>query len=527
MQKPLSIKPEQAIAIADQLINSGRHQQALQSLLQAYNQAPKNERLALKLARLLQKYGQSKDALIILNRTYHLGTKTFELGYFLAALLQLEHHHPQAENIIKQCLAENPRSAEAYNLLGTTLIEQNKYTQGIEAYLESIRLKPASADAHNNLAWAYRASGEKQKAIHHFEQAFEIDASATEALSGLLLLKTFKEKAKEFDAVEALIKSPSLSTKQKIELEFALGKAYEDIKDYSSAFRHFKHANRTWRKNLSYSLSEDDSLFSRIKDCFNSEFVEKMRQQNLNSDNAPQPIFVLGMPRSSTTLIEQILSSHSKVVGGGELPFLEPLIVGKDKQLKWHKNMSMKEISEIRSSYQQSMLAHVKDETTKETRFITDKLPQNFRFIGAILALFPNAKIVHCKRQAMDTCLSLYKHHFPMSNHHYSYDLKELGGYYNLYEELMAYWHNLSPGQILDVQYEELLDNFEQGVKTILNFCDLDFENTCLEFEKNTRIVRTASSDQVRQGLYKNAAGRWLMYEEELAELKTSLRSYS
>lgn len=526
MHKQLLLKPEQALAIAQQLLNSGQAQQALETLLQAYNREPSHETLALQLARLLHQHHQNKDALIILNKTYHLGTQTFELGYFLAALLQLEKHFSQSERVIRQCLTKQPDSAAAHNLLGAVLIEQNRYEPGILAYLESIKLNPNSADAHNNLAWAYRATGKKQEAIKHFEQAFKIDASATEALSGLFMLKTFKERTKEFDAVESLICDSSLSIKQKTELEFALGKAYEDIGNHHRAFQHFQHANKSWRKTIDYRIEDDKALFDSIKQRFTKESIASA-QQNSTKPNTIQPIFIVGMPRSSTTLIEQILSSHSSVIGAGELPFLEPLVLDNQGDLHWPHGASRDSLAKLATSYLDAMNKHVELETTSETRFITDKLPQNFRFIGAILTLFPHAKIIHCKRQAMDTCLSLFKHHFPMSNHYYSYDLQELGQYYKLYEELMAYWHSIVPGQILDVQYEAILDDVEHEVLSMLTFCELPFESNCLSFQHNPRAVRTASSDQVRQGLYKTAAGRWQLYEEELAELKASLQSYS
>jgi tetratricopeptide (TPR) repeat protein len=524
--KNLHLKSEQALAIAEQLINSNQKQQALELLLQAFNNAPAHNELALRLARLLHQHEQNKEAIMILSKTYSLGSQSIELLYMLAALLHKTKHFKDAGRIIKVCLSLNPNSAEAYNLLGANCIELNQYDEAISAYLASIKNKPKSADAYNNLAWAYRATGQKQEAIHYFQKAFEVDPSATEALSGLLLLKTYNEKCVEFDIAKKCLKENNLPFKKKTELEFALGKAYEDIKDYKIAFSYFKRANNTWRATLDYTIESDKKLFSELKELFPSKNL-----QSINTNEVPesqlQPIFVLGMPRSSTTLIEQILSAHSSVVGGGELPFLEGVLLDHGKKLRWHANLTKEDLKKIASTYYNSVNQYISKEINSKSVYVTDKLPQNFRFIGIILSIFPKAKIIHCKRDPMDTCLSLFKHHFPMANHGYAYDLEELGQYYNLYEDLMAHWHQIAPEQILDVQYENLLDNFNHHVQKMLAFCGLEFEEACLEFQNNKRIVRTASSDQVRQGLYKSAAGRWLMYKQELSELKASLQSYS
>lgn len=525
--KQKNLNTEQVIVIADQLLASNQKQQALQLLVEAYNHSPQHEALSLKLARLLQRHGQHKNAIAILSKTYKLGSKNFELVYLLAALLHIERDFMQCEAILKKAIKINPDSSEAYNLLGINYVEQNNFLSAVPAYQSSIKLKPFSADAYNNLAWAYRAMGNKHEAIVNFEKAFEIDPTATEALSGLLMLKTFSDKTKEFDQVETCLNKASLNYKQETELNFALGKAYEDIKDYKKSFQHYKTANSLWRTNLNYNIQTDIDLFSSLKKLFTANYVKQNQLGKHTHSSEIQPIFILGMPRSSTTLIEQILSSHSKVIGGGELPYLEELILRNDKTLSWSETKSDEQIIELAENYLKRLHNHAAKDTNNKTRFITDKLPQNFRFIGAILCLFPNAKIIHCKRDPMDTCLSLYKHHFPMANHHYSYKQKELGQYYSLYEDLMHYWHTIDEERILDIQYENVLEDLEKNVSDILSFCGLEFETTCIEFQHNQRIVRTASSEQVRKGLYKDASGRWKVYEKNLSELKANLPSYS
>lgn len=523
-----TLTPEQSLAMAEQLINAGQKQQALNLLLQSLHRLPGHPLLTMRLARLLHQHGQNNEAIRFLQTAYAKGHQPLELSYFLAALLHLEHQFTASTEILNACISSHPEFAPAFNLKGTNLIELNQYEAAIEAFGQAIAINPDSADAYNNLAWALRALGRKQEAITQFEKAFAVNNQATEALSGLLLLKTFSEKTAEFDAVERLISSGQLSIKQNTELRFALGKAYEDIKNYPTAFSHFHQANRQWRNTLDYHISTDERLFETIKNAWGHTLPSQLKTPENNIHlNMPTPIFVVGMPRSSTTLIEQILSSHPAIVGGGELPYLEQVLLNSDQSIKDPRLMSEKELEQLATNYLDQVRAFLSDQLKDKHRYFTDKLPQNFRFIGAILRLFPNAKIIHCKREPMDTCLSLFKHHFPMARHHYAYDLKELGQYYRLYETLMSYWHELAPGKIYDIQYETLLDNFESEVRTMLEFCDLPFEPGCLSFEQTQRVVRTASSDQVRQGLFKQGAGRWLHYQQQLAPLKASLQSYS
>ena len=527
-QTPYHLSPEQCIAMAEQLLAAEQKQQALNLLLQGFQCHTGNPQLALRLARLLHQHGQNTKAIKFLQSAYQKGHRQLELCYFLAALLHLERRFSDAVQILEQCISEHPGFAAAFNLKGTSLVELNQYEAAIQAFKESIKLKPDSADAYNNLAWALRALGRKQEAIANFEKAFSVNNQATEALSGLLLLKTLSEKTAEFEAVEALINSDQLTLKQNTELRFALGKAYEDIQDYPTAFRHFQIANQQWRKTINYQIDTDCNLFEAIKKAWSLIPPELSDSQaNSCSINTLQPIFVVGMPRSSTTLIEQILSSHPSVVGGGELPFLERLLLTTEQTVKDPSFMSEAELVALAEDYLGQVNTFLADQRNGQHRYFTDKLPQNFRFIGAILRLFPGAKIVHCKREPMDTCLSLYKHHFPMARHHYAYDLVELGQYYRLYEALMVYWHAQEPGKIFDIQYETLLDYFEEGVRELLAYCDLGFEPGCLNFEKTRRVIRTASSDQVRQGLFKQGAGRWQHYEQQLEPLKASLQSYS
>jgi tetratricopeptide (TPR) repeat protein len=512
----------QAIALSEQLINSGSINEAAQILSQTLAKHPGDSPLALKLARLLQQHGQQEPALKVLQHSFAHNPQNFELCYMLGAIEHISGHFESAEKATLKAIELNPNSAAAYNILGSSYVELLEHKKAEQAFKKSIKLNPKSADGHNNIAWMYRALGNKEAAIKHFEKAIKVDPLATEALSGIALLKTFKGTETEFQLIEALLQSSAIDTKQRTDLQFALGKAYEDTQNYPKAFEHFEKGNQIWRQTFDYNIDEDQAFFDQLKATFTQPYIEDALSKPSHSENVVAPIFVLGMPRSSTTLIEQILASHSQVNGGGELSYLQSLCLSAPKKLNWDTKLTKQDLEDIASRYNEKLSKH-----SEGVAFVTDKMPHNFTLIGAILALFPNAKIIHCRRQAMDTCLSLYKHHFPMSNHRYSYDLKELGEYYNLYEDLMAHWHHVAPGRVFDIEYESLLVNFEDDVRKMLDYCDLAFEASCLDFYKTKRLVRTASSDQVRQGLYSKAAGRWKLYGQQLDQLKASLQSYS
>ena len=336
----------------------------------------------------------------------------------------------------------------------------------------------------------------------------------------MILLKHYNKKEPEILASEGLLKRTDLNKKQRSDLEFSLGKAYEDMRQYDEAFKYFQTANQTWRRSFSYKTDDSDSLYASIKATFSSEYMN--RKSTIVTNNNIQPIFVLGMPRSSTSLIEQVLASHSKISGGGELSYLKQICFDNATTLNWSKKLPDAKLQQMADSYIENLAKH-KD----QNNIVTDKMPLNFLLIGAIAKLFPNAKIIHCKRLPLDTCLSLYKHHFPKSDHHYSYNLQELGHFYSLYDDLMKHWHSVLPGKIYDIQYETLIENFVPEVKGLLEYCNLDLEQSCLEFQDTKRVIRTASSEQVRRGLYTNGVGRWKNYEHHLDELKVSLPSYS
>ena len=297
-------------------------------------------------------------------------------------------------------------------------------------------------------------------------------------------------------------------------LYFALGKAYEDIKEYKKSFKNLYRANQIADKKIGYDIKEQEILFNNIKKLFNNFDYSK----TIQSDQ--QIIFIVGMPRSGTTLTEQILSSHKEVYGAGELSFLEFSI--KNNLMKNNKfikdninHIDLNEFLKIQKDY----IKGIKSFNFKEN-IIIDKAPLNFRWIGIIKMIFPKSKIIHCTREAMDVCFSNFKNNFSSKTIGFCYNLDKLGTYYNLYKNLMSFWNKNLQNDIFELSYEQLIKEQKKTTENLLNFCQLDWDENCLSPHKNEKAVSTASLAQVRSPVYKSSIKKWENYKEELQKLK-------
>ena len=308
----------------------------------------------------------------------------------------------------------------------------------------------------------------------------------------------------------------------RIDAGFALARIYDQAKDFRTAFQYFEAANRIKRANIEFSIANYEDLSVRVMSLFTHDFLERYSGKS-NSNLAP--IFVLGMPRSGTTLIEQILASHSQVQGGGELGSI--MRVAKELGKTWEsRGKHAPGSDEMVAQDLINAAAHYADMTAhlwrKHARF-TDKMPMNFLYIGIIHLLFPKAKIIYCRRNPIATCLSCYQILFGMGNLPYSYDLKELGQAYKIHERIMAHWRTVLPGRILEMEYEHLVEKPETEIKRLLHFCELEFEPACLDFHTLDRAIATASLMQVRKPIYKEAVDHWKNYEPFLGQLIVAL----
>jgi len=458
----------------------------------------------------------------------NLGITFMQLGQLDAAVKSYE-----------KVLAIKPDYAEAHNNLGNILRELSQLDMAVKNYEKALAIKPDYAVAHYNLGIVLKELGQRDTAVKSFEKALAIQPNYVKAHHSLSSLKKFTENDSQITLMQSLLSNSNLSQSERIQLCFALAKANENLGNQDEQFKFLDEGNRLCKEELNYSLDDAKNLFSFIKELFST--LPSVIEQSLSYDPSTKcPIFIVGMPRSGTTLVEQIISSHHAVYGAGELTAL-PTLIGQEvkNHITQGSNIASTTIGgeklNIANTYnlpEESFISIRQQYLDELSRFevpenvITDKLPLNFQYIGFILSAFPEAKIVHLKRDARATCWSIYKCHFKNKGNGYSYNLDDLAGFYGLYLELMDFWHQLFPDKIYDICYEDLTTNQEEETRKLLQYCELDWDENCLNFHKNKRAVKTASALQVRQKMYQGSSEAWKKHEAYLQPLIKALSSY-
>ena len=439
-----------------------------------------------------------------------------DLNLNLANTYKSEKNVFLAEKTYKKILAINPKHALALLNYGNLKNDLNLAEESISLYNRALEINNNNFSIHFNKAFILQSMGKFKEAIHHAKKCLELNTKFTPADTLLCKMLDYTKDEWHIKSMVEKTKNKDLSNFQEYNLHFALGAAYEKIKKHSLSMKHIIQANEIKRKNLKYDIEDDKRLFNNIKNTFeNLEFNSQSLDGTLDNKNL---IFILGMPRSGTTLVEQIISSHSNVFGAGELFILSNII--KDE---FFTNLKKKlDIESIRNTnfndwhkkYNDQLMGFNSNES-----FLTDKNPLNFLWIGFIKIVFPNAKIIHCYRDPKETCLSIYKNVFPGLDLAWTYNQKELGAYYNLYKDLMKFWHKLFPNYIYDIEYEKLINNQEEQSKALIAACNLKWETNCLDFHQNKRLIKTLSITQARQKIYNTSLNLSKNYKLELKEL--------
>ena len=426
----------------------------------------------------------------------NLGIINFELGQI-----------KKSEQYYKKALFLHPNYVEAYNNIGNLYKSDNRLKEAEISYNIAINLKPNNAVAFCNLGLLKKDLGFFKEAKKNYEYAVSIRPNYCEAHRQLSLIKKFHFKDRQFYKMKRLHSNQNITQNQKCKINFSLAKAYEDLGDFEKAFKHLQEGNYLRKNELNYNFAKDIDFFSKIK-----KNHLKISENSFNFDNDNDsfvPIFILGMPRSGTTLVEQIISSHSKVTGAGELPYVDQFgrsiaqgqIVANSNNLLNFKNNYMSKLRNL----------------SKGNIFITDKMPQNFLYIGMIIAVFPKAKIISVKRNPAALCWSNYKQYFPSQHIDYCYSLKDIIRYYNLYEDLMNFWKKFYNDKIFNLNYEFLTENQKTETQKLLNYLNLNWDQKCLSPEKNKRNVVTASNIQVRKKIYQDSSEEWKRYKKFLS----------
>jgi len=430
-----------------------------------------------------------------------------------------------AEAIVhyRRAIQLNPRHADAHNNLGIALAELDRIGEAIACYRRALSIQPGHADACNNLGNACKAEGKFDDARAHYARAVVLRPDHAEAHYNLSEIKTYHRGDAELAALEALAVRQGLSPGKTAYVHFALAKALEDAGDYVRAFEHLRQGNALWRSLIHYDEAATLALFRRISSIFDGSLLDRFRGAG---DPSPVPVFVLGMPRSGSTLVEQILASHPQIHAAGERKHLEQLTAvlrAGDPPVPYPECVPGLDSGALRR-IAWDYLATLPAPANGAIRMV-DKLPGNFLNIGLIRLILPNARIIHTTRDPIDTCVSCYSKLFT-SGLAFSFDLAELGRYYRGYRALMRHWRSvLPPGAMLEVSYERVVEDLETEARRMIEFCGLAWNDRCVAFHETSRIVRTASSAQVRQPLYRGSLQRSRKFEAGLVPLLRALEA--
>ncbi len=418
-----------------------------------------------------------------------------------------------AQHYYERAIEINPKFTHPISNLGNIKKELNNYEEAIKCYKLALSIDNKLYIVLHNLGMAYQALGKFEESKKYFESVLKINSKFTRADRSLSMSLKYDINNPHLKIMENKIKDQSLNNFQKIELYFGLGKAYEDIKNYKKSFENYKLGNKIKRDAIKYQINDDVKLFENIKNSFSN-----INFQNLENvgNKSNKMIFILGMPRSGTTLVEQIIANHKNVYGAGELRDLTQIIKENflvNDKIKFPEKFNIKDqnfFSNMGTKYLENL-----DRYNTNKNYITDKAPLNFKWIGLIKLILPKSKIIHCTRDPKDTCLSLFKNFFE-GELNFSYNLEEAGKYYKLYQNLMEFWKQLLPDFIYDISYEKLVENQEFESRKLLDFCNLDWDKNCLTFYRNKRGIVTASFAQARKPIYKNSVNSWQNYKNEL-----------
>jgi tetratricopeptide (TPR) repeat protein len=423
----------------------------------------------------------------------------------------------EALSIAKQALEIAPESADIHNAIGQILQRLNRFDEALEAYDRAANLPGiASESAQVNRAIVLNETGSKSEALAMLDQTIKAFPRSASAWFSRADLKTFTADDPEIGRMESLLSSNSevQSFSDRMALHFALGKAYLDVGAGEDAFRHLNQGNGMKRSTVSFDIQKTVEWMQSFSTVFSKEFMES------RSGGHPStlPIFIVGVPRSGTTLIEQILASHPDVYGAGELRHLQSVVDQIKNYPSGVMSTTASDYSRLGQIYHDRVMSLAGDH-----RHVIDKMPANFMHLGVIQLALPNARIIHCRRDPVDTCLSCYSKLFN-AEQAFTYDLNELGLFYQAYQRMMDHWRTImSPDRFIEVDYESVVDDVDTQARRLLEFLGLPWDETCTRFYENKRSVRTASVNQVRQPIYKTSSGRWKKFAPQLGPLLSVL----
>jgi tetratricopeptide (TPR) repeat protein len=496
-------------------------------LLRTHLKGAPNDVAALRmLAEVAGRLRRYRDAEALLRRCIELVPSFAAARHNLALVLHREGKSEEALAEVERLLAAEPRQVGYTNLKAAILGSVGDYDASLALYKEVLREYPNQAKVWMSYGHALKTAGHDQNGIAAYRRSIELQPLLGEAYWSLANLKTFRFAAADVSAMRSALErnEAQLDVHERLHFHFALGKALEDAGAYAESFAQYSEGNRLRRLDLQYDSREHSARAARSGEVLTPEFFSTRAGLGCT---APDPIFIVGLPRSGSTLLEQILASHSEVEGTMELPDITAMARGltwaaeQEEPSRYPNALTLLPPHRWRELGEE-YLARTRIHRKKGTPYFIDKMPNNFAHVGLIHLMLPNARIIDVRRHPLACCFSGFKQHFAMGQN-FSYSLEDIGKYYRDYVLLMAHFDLVLPGRVHRVFYENLVADTESEVRRLLDYCGLPFEPACLRFYENSRAVRTASSEQVRRPIYRDGVDQWRHYAEWLGPLREAL----
>lgn len=473
------------------------------------------------LADVVERDDRLKEAEALLERCLELAPGYKRARHNYAVVLLRRNKAPEALQETGRLLADDPGNPDLRKLRAAVLVRLREYGESIAICESLLDEDPNQITVWTSLGHMLKSVGRREDSVNAYRKAIALEPRFGEPYWSLANLKTFSFTDQELEAMRTQLAAPGPSDEDRIHFYFAIGRALEDRTEYAESFRHYAEGNRIRRKNRLYKA---DELSDHVRRCIALFTPEFFAGHSPCDTGTAEPIFILGLPRTGSTLVEQILSSHSSVEGTMELPDISAIAKSLDD---WKTGADAPKYPEVVATLEQDALRELGLAYIEHTRvqrklgrpFFIDKMPNNFIHVGLIQLILPNARIIDVRRHPMACGLSLFKEHFARAQN-FSYDLEDIGRYYRDYVELMAHFDAVLPGRVHRIIYEALVTDTEAEVRRLLQYCELPFEESCLHFYKNDRDVSTASSEQVRSPIFHKGIDHWRHYEQWLGPLK-------
>ncbi len=527
-EKSLALSPNSAQIhnnYASILQKSGDWDGALSHYLKALDLNPNYSIAHHNIATLYLLQGKIKKSREHYSVAININNNYVEAIVGLGKTHALDNLYDDAINTYRHAIQINNRYAEAYSNMALSYMARNDYDTAMDAYKTALNIEPDNIEIQCNIILLLERKGDFEQAIENITPLVESDPG------NIYIAKAFGELSRKLKKQSYAIQNINIATKNKAigaiaksELYFLAGKLSDDIGNYDDAFNYYKLANDLQPYN--FDREQANRSFNLITNLYTRDEIEKLKN---TTDNNHNPIFIIGMPRSGTTLVESIISSHPDVYGAGELHYMNEIAA--DIVKNYQTDTKEQQLSEILRS--DNVIAHAKSylhlsaKLSSGVNFVTDKMPHNFQHVGLIKALFPEAKIIHCERNPIDICLSIYFNNFNTA-HTYATDLDELAEYYlTFYKKIMQHWDDNFKDAYLSINYEDIVANQEEVSRKIIDYCGLDWSDKCLQFYKSKRNISTFSYDQVRKPIYNKSVNRWKNYESHIESIINKLQIHT